>query len=354
MNILFMNSAREWGGTEKWTRMAAESLAANNRTILVYRREAVGRHFTIPSYRLPCWSHIDLYTILKLVRLIRKEQINILVPTKRKDYLLAGIAGKITRTPVILRLGADRPLRWPWQRFMYHTLTSGIIVNAEKIKRTLLQTGYIPEQKIKVIYNGLDTTEIDRQIEPPIDKPFPFTIAALGRITKNKGFDFLIRSFARFQQLNPDAEAGLVIMGEGSDRPAFEALSKELGLSQKVRFSGFLQNPYPTLQASDIFAMTSTNEGLSNALLEAMYLRCAPISTYAGGVEEVITNAMNGLLINYGDEKSLAEAITRLYRNETERKEMAEAARERVEQQFSIPAMAESIAAFCRKTAGRT
>ncbi|KAA6232320.1 glycosyltransferase [Chlorobium phaeovibrioides] len=354
MNILFMNSAREWGGTEKWTRMAAESLAANNRTILVYRRKAVGRHFTIPSYRLPCWSHIDLYTILKLVRLIRKEQINILVPTKRKDYLLAGIAGKITRTPVILRLGADRPLRWPWQRFMYHTLTSGIIVNAEKIKRTLLQTGYIPEQKIKVIYNGLDTTEIDRQIEPPIDKPFPFTIAALGRITKNKGFDFLIRSFARFQQLNPDAEAGLVVMGEGSDRPAFEALSKELGLSQKVRFSGFLQNPYPTLQASDIFAMTSTNEGLSNALLEAMYLRCAPISTYAGGVEEVITNAMNGLLINYGDEKSLAEAITRLYRNETERKEMAEAARERVEQQFSIPAMAESIAAFCRKTAGRT
>ncbi len=63
---------------------------------------------------------------------------------------------------------------------------------------------------------------------------------------------------------------------------------------------------------------------------------------------------MNGLLINYGDEKSLAEAITRLYRNETERKEMAEAARERVEQQFSIPAMAESIAAFCQETASCT
>lgn len=350
MNILLLNSSREWGGTEKWTSMAAESLSSNDRAILVYRREVVGRHFNVKKHRLPCLGEADLYTLWRLVRIIRKERIEVLIPTKRKDYVLAGLAGTLTRTPVIARLGADRKLKGPWQRFVYSTLPGGLIVNAEKIRRTLLETGWFRADRIRVIYNGLDTAEIDRQTEKPDVKPFPFTVAALGRITKNKGFDFLIRAFARFLKETGAGDAGLVIMGEGSDRPAFESLAAELGIAAMVRFTGFLQNPYPTLQASDIFAMTSTNEGLSNALLEAMYLRSAPISTYAGGVREVITDGENGILVDYGDEERLAGAIARLYRDEAERKAIGEAARERVLRQFSIPVMAESIAAFCRET----
>ncbi|MDP8306106.1 MAG: glycosyltransferase [Candidatus Chlorobium antarcticum] len=354
MNILFMNSAREWGGTEKWTRMAAEALGESHNTILVYRKDVVGSNFTITKYRLPCLSEADLYTLWQLIRIINTEKVEAIIPTKRKDYFLAGIAGKLTGTPVILRLGADRQLRDPWQRLTYHTLTSGIIVNAEKIKKTLLQTGYIPESKIRVIYNGLDTTEIDKKTITKQEKPFPFTLTALGRLTINKGFDFLIRSFARFLHENPEADAGLVIMGEGADRTAFEELANQLGIQNRVRFPGFLQNPYPTLQASDLFVMASTNEGLSNALLEAMYLGCAPVSTYAGGVREVITNKENGYLLSHGDEARLAAILSELYRNKPTRAAIAKAAQETVIRQFSIPRMAKEIAKFCQDTTQST
>jgi len=352
MRILLMNSARTWGGTEKWTRMAAESLAeAGHHTILVYRREVVGSNFTVPKFRLPCLSHIDMYTLYKLVRLIRKEKIEVVIPTKRKDYFLAGIAGRITGTPVIARLGADRRLRWPWQRFIYAALPWAIIVNAEKIRETLLQTGWFRKERIKVIYNGLDTEIIDRMKHEPAEKPYPFTIGALGRITRNKGFDYLIRSFALFIRSNPNADAGLVIMGEGADQPEFETLASKLGIADRVHFTGFIANPYPMLRQCDIFTMTSTNEGLSNALLEAMYLGCAPVSTLAGGVREVIDDGCNGFLVNYGDDQQLTARIEQLYRNKSKRKIISEMAQETVVRQFTIPFMTESISAFCREIA---
>lgn len=346
MNILFINSARTWGGTEKWVRMAAESLSASHKVSLVYRRSVVGDKITVRKYRLPCLNHIDPYSLTKLVSIIKTEKIDILIPTKRKDYVLAGLAGKITATPVILRLGANRVLRWPWQRLVYNTLTNGIIVNAYQTKQTLLKSGWFPEEKIRVIYNGLDIQNIDRRSQEPPKKPFKFTITALGRVTKNKGFDFLIRAFDRFIRAIPDSDAGLIIIGDGADLAKFKDLAHTLGLQKRILFTGFLENPYPLLAMSDVFAMTSTNEGLPNALLEAMYLENAPISTYAGGTVEVISDGKNGFFVNYGDEIKLADIITTLYLNKNDLANIAQSAHKRVITKFSIARMKQEIEQF--------
>ncbi len=349
MKLLFINSAREWGGTEKWTRMAATKLAEQHEVSLIYRKEVVGSNFAIPKFRLPCLSHIDLYTLVRMVSIIRENGVEIVIPTKRKDYLLGGLAAKLTGVPMVLRLGADRKLKWPWQRFMYHTLSRGIIVNASKIKTTLLQTGYIPEEKIRVIYNGLDTSELDRRsAESPIAKPFPVTITGLGRLTWNKGYDFLIRSFARFVERTGNRDAGLVIIGDGAQKEEFAQLASELGLADRVLFPGFQQNPYPWLAASDIFAITSTNEGLPNALLEAMYLGAAPISTRAGGADEAIDDGENGLMLDYGDEETLASALQQLVDSPELRARYGAKARERIIERFSMERMGREIVEFCR------
>ncbi|NTW53981.1 MAG: glycosyltransferase [Chlorobaculum sp.] len=354
MKLLFVNSAREWGGTEKWTRMAARKLSEKHEVSLVYRKAVVGENFDLPKFRLPCFSHVDLFTLFRMVSIIRQLGIEVIIPTKRKDYLLGGLAGRMTGTPMIVRLGADRKLRWPWQRFMYHTLSSGIIVNAGKIKKTLLETGYIPEAKIRVIYNGLDTAELDRRrSEQPVAKPFPVTITGLGRLTWNKGYDFLIRSFARFVEESGNCNAGLVIIGDGAQKEEFAKLAVELGLRERVLFAGFQKNPYPWLAVSDIFAVTSTNEGLPNALLEAMYLGNAPISTRAGGVDEVIEDGLNGYLLDYGDEEALAKALQSLVESPERRAEFTKNARERIIDQFSLDRMSSEIAGFCRDVAGK-
>ncbi|MCG8341544.1 MAG: glycosyltransferase [Chlorobiales bacterium] len=354
MNILFINSARTWGGTEKWVRMAAESLSASHEVSLVYRRTVVGDNIAVRKYRLPCMSHIDLYSLAKLVGIIKKEKIDILIPTKRKDYVLAGLAARICGTTNILRLGIVRRLQIPIvHRLIYNTLADGIIVNAEKTKRTLLQARYMQKAQIKVIYNGLDTHKIDQRSVPAIEKPFPFTVTALGTLTHRKGFDFLIRSFSQFLKSFPDADAGLVIIGEGPKKEELISLAETLGIRSRAVFPGFLQNPYPYLAASDVFAMTSTNEGISNALLEAMYLGNAPISTRAGGSEEVITDEENGLLVDYGDEERLAEIIGRLYVDRQLTATIARKAYQDVTRKFSLQRMKDELSSFCTEIQNR-
>jgi len=340
MNILFVNSARTWGGTEKWTRMAAESLAQRHSVRLVFRRPVVGDNVAVPSTRLPLASHVDAYSIACLAGIIRKERIDVVIPTKRKDYMLAGIASRLCGTANVLRLGIARRLKIPLlHRLTYDILTDGLIVNAEKIRGELLRAPFMRAEKIHVIYNGLDTAEIDRLREPAETKPFAFTVTALGTLTPRKGFDFLIRGFARFLDLRPDADAGLVIIGEGPAGKEFSLLAQRLGIGDRVIFRGFLKNPYPHLASSDVFAMTSVNEGISNALLEAMYLGNAPVSTKAGGTQEALTDRESGMFVEHGDEDALSGAFDRLYTDSHFRKRIASGAAESVRKRFSLEVM---------------
>ncbi len=354
MKILLMNSARTWGGTEKWTRMAAETLSEEHEVFLAYRREIIGSRFKVKKYRLPCLSHIDLYTIFGLVRIIRKERIDVIIPTKRKDYLLAGLAAKACGITCILRLGIQRRLRIPvLHRLIYHTLPDGIIVNAKKIKQELLLSNFMEEEKIRVIYNGVDTGTLDRLGRPPAEKPFRFLVATAGVLTNRKGHDFLLRGFSRFLRLAPETDAGLIIMGEGPKRAELESLASELGIGRRVRFTGFVENPYPWMAASDVFAMTSLSEGISNALLEAMYLDCVPVSTLAGGTAELIGNGENGFLVEYGDEQQLAEVFLRV----AEKPELCDtirmAARKTVVTGFTLAIMKRELSEFCLRKKSR-
>lgn len=355
MNILFINSARTWGGTEKWTFMAAHALAEEHNTFLVYRRPVVGSRFTIPGFQLPCLSHIDLYTIARVVRLIHKYRIDVVIPTKRKDYLIAGIAARICGITNIVRLGIDRtPSGFWFHKLMYGSLPDGIIVNARKTKESLLRASWIQEEKIRVIYNGIDTETINRQFPSVISgKPEGFTICSMGILTRRKGFDFLIQGFARFLVLSNAPDAQLVIIGSGPERTILESLASELDISHRIRFTGFLDNPMPELAGSHLFAMVSKNEGIANALLEGMYLGNAPVSTRAGGAEEVIDHGINGYLLDYGDVEALAEALVSLYRSPCLRNRLAEHARQRVAEQFSITRMKNEISGFCQETVKR-
>ncbi len=350
MNIAFINSARTWGGTEKWVLMAAETLSQTVHVVLIYRTNTVGDRLSSQKYRLPLLSHLDPFSLVRIVRIIRKEKIDVIIPTKRKDYVLAGIAAKICGISSVIRLGIDRKLKIPIiHKLIYRDLTDGIIVNAERTRQTLLESRFMQGQKIQVIYNGLDTKKIDAEHSPLPPRPSGFVMTAMGILTFRKGFDFLIRGFARFLGQSPQIDATLVIIGSGPQHETFSALAEKLLIADRVIFTGFLENPLPRLKQSDVFAMTSTNEGISNALLEAMYLNNAPICTRAGGTEEIITDRENGLLIPYGDEQKLATAIEELAFNTTIRERLSANAHRSVVKQFSSERMQKELEAFLHR-----
>jgi len=352
MNILFLNSARRgWGGNEKWTRLAAEALAAKHNTFLAYRDPRIGGRFRVETIRLPFLAEIDPVTIIMLVSIVLNHHIDVLVPTKRKDYVIAGIASRLCGIANVLRLGINRPLRDTfWNKLIYGTLSDGIIVNSRKIRETLVATPWIKADNIRVIYNGLDCHELDTLSGEPFLKQAPFLVATAGLLTARKGFDLLVHAFALFLTQTPDAQAALVIAGDGPQRTGLQQLAETLCIQHKVHLTGFLHNPYPLYKASDLFVSASSSEGISNALIEAMYLNCVPVSTPSGGIEEIIRNGQNGFLTPHADEKKLAALIGELYHNPKRRQSIGEAARATALQVFSLDTMEKELLNFLEET----
>ena len=351
MNILFLNSARTWGGNEQWARLAAGSLNGRGREVfLAYREDAVGERFGIPSIRLPFRHEADVRTLLGLVSFVRKNRIDILIPTKRKDYVIAGIVSRICGCINMLRLGIVRDLKQdPVQKFIFNSLADGVIVNALSIKQKLLETGFVDPERIRVIHNGLDRKTIEALAEEECPAPpFGFTVTAMGELSERKGFDMLIRGFALFLERLETRDAGLVIIGEGPMKKELQKIAGALGIEQRVVFTGFLQNPYPCLARSRVFAMTSRNEGIANALLEAALLDNAIVSTASGGgIRAVIREGDNGFLLEDDREEQLAEVLYRLHSNPELLDRTAREAKQTITDMFSLERMAGEMETFC-------
>jgi glycosyltransferase involved in cell wall biosynthesis len=290
-----------------------------------------------------------------LVSIVRKHRIDVLIPAKRKDYALAGIVSRVCGVCNVLWLGATRELgRSPLNDLVYNRMADGVIVNAQGIRDALLKSPFMRPERIAVIYNGLDTVALDAALAEAIHGHEGVRIVTMGRLDNNKGGDMLIRGFSRMLSRAPELQVELVFIGDGPRREALEALVSDLGLDGKIQFAGFLQNPWPLLRQCDVFAMTSKIEGLSIALLEAMYLGNAPVSTLAGGgVKEIIRDGENGLLVGDGDEEQVASALLRLCRSLELRGSMAAAAHASVADRYALPEVISRIEEFCREVCMR-
>jgi glycosyltransferase involved in cell wall biosynthesis len=350
MNLLFLNSAKQWGGNENWVALATAAIdKAGHHTIVAYRSDDIGVRLNGKKIRLPFYSEMDVITFFRLYKIIRNNQIDAIIATKQKDYFLGGILANICRVPNLIRLGIVRPLKNSWsKRLLYDQLCDGIIVNARKIEETLLTSAFIRKDKICMVYNGVDITGIAAKSEQEISKkPFPFLIVSSGMLIKRKGFNFLLTTFARFLKRTNSANAGLLILGSGVELENLQQLSRDLKIDGNIVFQGYQQNPFPYLKQSDCFVMMSENEGISNALLEAMALKIPVITSASGGITEVIRDGVNGFIVDRNDEAGLANRMQQLYQQADLRKRMGEEGYRTILDQFSLETMAGKMIEFC-------
>jgi glycosyltransferase involved in cell wall biosynthesis len=158
-------------------------------------------------------------------------------------------------------------------------------------------------------------------------------ILAVGRLHRQKGFDVLLKAFARSDLAGRGAR--LVILGEGAERASLEELARSLNIAQAVSFPGVVRDPESWMARCAFFVMTSRYEGFGNVLLEAMAMRCAVIAADCNsGPREMVRHEHNGLLVPVEDEEALAEAMQRLFDDVERRERLSEAAVE-VRERFS-------------------
>jgi len=166
-------------------------------------------------------------------------------------------------------------------------------------------------------------------LPPPAMSPPPLGlepgtyVAAMGRLTRSKGFDLLIRAFA---SLPPEA-GRLVILGEGPERRALEHLAEELGVRRRLVLAGRVADPVPALRHALLFVHPARWESFGNAIVEAMACGVPVVAAHCPhGPGEIVTHGSDGLLVPPEDVDALAAAIRRLTEDVATRRRMAAAA----------------------------
>lgn len=133
----------------------------------------------------------------------------------------------------------------------------------------------------------------------------PPVVLALGRLAPAKDFATLIRAFAAMGR----AEARLVIIGEGPERAELEALSRRLGIADRVELPGYVAEPWPAFRAARVCAISSLTESFSNVAVEALAHGLPVVSTDCGGPREILTRPEQGLLVPVGDVAAMATSL---------------------------------------------
>lgn len=297
----------------------------------------------------------DAGLVLQLARLISSRRFDVVHShASASSRLAARITG--CRNTVVTRhtIGGDlprSPIRRAFTSIAQVSLASRFIAISRAISRRLLDEG-VPGSRIETIYNGVDIPLIEREalvldVRPDIDSMVRDStvrgaspiIGTLGRLSPEKGHEFLVRAFA--DVLTEFPGAALVIVGQGGERDKLARLAGELGIAERVLFTGYRENSSAYLKAFDVFAMPSLSEGLGLAMLEAMTLRKPVIASNTGGIPEVIEDGANGLLVPPADAVALSRGIASLLKNPSLSANLASAGRKTVEERFSARTMAE-------------
>ncbi|MCX8082099.1 MAG: glycosyltransferase [bacterium] len=285
---------------------------------------------------------IDVFFLFRLISIIRKESPDILHTFMFTSNTWGRISGIIGRVPVII--SSERCVDI-WKRW-YHKWTDRILLkytykvvgNSNSVKKFYQKTEKIPENKITVIYNGVDLKEfgnINTRVEI---KKEGFWVGAGGRFTEQKGLINLLKAVPEVIKIFPKTK--FVLVGDGPLRNTFEKFVKDNGTSGNVMFTGYRKDILSIFSLCDVIVVPSLFEGMPNIVLEAMALKKPVIGTNIPEIAELIIDEKNGFLVPVKDNvKDIAEKILFLWKTPEVKEKMGEAGYNLIKERFSLERM---------------
>jgi glycosyltransferase involved in cell wall biosynthesis len=206
----------------------------------------------------------------------------------------------------------SHPRLWAWLYRRFYGKADAIICLSDSMVEDLVLHFGLPREKMVRIYNPVDKKRINELAEVegnPFSGPGPGPhLVAIGRLSRQKGFDVLLDAMPAVLEKLPAAR--LSILGEGPLRGVLWEQTQRLGLDKAVSFPGFQPNPWAYLKHADVFVLSSRYEGLSNVLLEALALGTPVVATDCpSAIREVRVHAPGIVLVPPEDSQALAHAI---------------------------------------------
>ena len=298
------------------------------------------------------------FAALRLLFWGRNQQIDIIHANNFKSALWVGLLGRTIGARAVF-----------WHNHVFYRygrlgrlaarLCDRVIVNSEAVRRSFL-VGGIPASKLVTIYNGLDIEAFLSLADKSGPRaalglpPRVPVVGFVGRIAPRKGLEELLRSAVQVGAAISDAR--FLIAGDelfyddnAGCKSAMEALAEKLEISARCHFVGFRQDVPTVMAALDVLAFPSWEEPFGRSLIEAMAAGRPVVASASGGVPEIVTHGVTGLLVPPRDPFALAQALITVLRSPQRARTMGMRGREVVEERFSLRQHIEKVEALYRE-----
>jgi glycosyltransferase involved in cell wall biosynthesis len=339
LRLVLLLEDLQFGGTQRQTLELARSLDPRRFQVEIWVMTggddlaALAREWRLSQAWLSRGREVGLVSLCNLWRRLRASSVEVLMPLTVVPNIWGRILGRLAGVPVIVgncRGGAapgrqHERLLWP--------LADHIICNAAALKARLTGGYGIPDHRVTVIPNGVDT-DYFRPASKVSGSPVVLSVA---RLVPDKDHDTLIRAFRLAHAAHPQAELWLV--GDGPQKQALQHLADDILPPGRVRFLPGQADLRPLLHRASLLVLSSATESLPNVVLEAMAAGLPVVSTRVGGLPEVVAEGQTGWLAPPQDAPALAAAISHLLADPETSRAFGRAGRELVKRRFSLASM---------------
>ena len=348
MHIVHTESSLGWGGQEIRILTEAEGmLTRGHRVTLLCPREstiyseAISR--SIPVVALPI-ARKSLQGLYAVVQWLKNHRDNVVNTHSSTDSWLVALAVQLLRNqPPIVRtrhisaaIPDNLPTRWLYTQACRHIVTTG-----EALRQQLITVNGYSGERITSVPSGVDTghfvpgNRIIARRKLGLDET-ALLIGIVATLRSWKGHYYLIEAFARLT----DKHARLVIVGDGPQRAPLNKQIAERNLGDRIIMAGNQRDVLPWLQAMDIFVLPSyANEGVPQALVQAMLCALPVITTTVGSIQEAVQHERTGLIVEPKNSEALVCTVERLIGDAALRQRLGEAAHLWAQERFGLSSM---------------
>ncbi|MBI3313044.1 MAG: glycosyltransferase family 4 protein [Candidatus Omnitrophica bacterium] len=314
----------------------------------------------MPVYEMPIRTKNELhpklyFSIPSILRLIREKEIDVLHAHTRITQVLAFWIHQLTGIPVVTTCHGFYKLRLG--RRLLPAWGDAVIAISDGVADHLRDDFKVPVEKIHTIYNAVDIDYLEQaaaRFKPEeVKMGYGFNeqdmvIGVVARLVADKGHEYLIRAVAGLIKKIPQIR--LMIVGDGRERAHLEELVQQLGIHDKVCFTGNVDDITHPLAAFDVFALPATwREGFGLSIVEAMACGIPVVVTNIWSLNTLIENGVTGMLVAPKDPEALSSAIEMLLNDKERRQNMVREAKKMVRQLFTLSRMASEVSEIYQK-----
>ncbi len=288
----------------------------------------------------------DLRLVAHLVRLVRRERIDLIHAHEFYMNAVCAVVSRLTGVPLVATVhGRNYYPERLRRRVIYRMVVAqaaAVVSVSEDLRRFFCRATRTSPSRVRVIYNGVDpdawggggAPEVLRSLGIPGGAAVVGTVGSLYPV---KGHAYLIRAARLVLERRPDVH--FVLVGGGPLEGDLRAQAEAQGVGQQVHLVGHRSDVRQILGSMDVFVLPSLSEGLPLALLEAMAAGKPPVVTEVGGIPEVVSDGETGFAVPPANPEALADRVIRLLESPSVAARMGACARRSIRERFSLQAM---------------